>query len=252
MGPIASRGLVNRTVLFASLAAVALYVAANAAVAQSIDAARAAYDEGRFLEAADMAQALGTAEALTLANLSLVVHGYYIAGDDAKQAFYVRAMALGEKAVQLDPTDAEGTLRWGHAIGRYAQIIGSMKAARQGFAGRIRDAFEAALTIDPDMAEAHISLGAWHAEGIEEGGFMARALFGASRKTAAEHFERGLALDPNSKVVLFEYARGQLMLNERKNRDRAREVFERVREIAPANAADRLLDERAARKLAKL
>ena len=199
-----------------------------------------------------MAEAIGTAEALTLANLSLVTHGYFIAEDDARQAIYERAMALGEQAVDLDPTDAESALRWGHAIGRYTKTIGSIKAFRQGYAGRIREAFEASLALDPDVAVAHISLGAWHVEGIKEGGFLARATLGASRKTGVAHYERGLELDPESKIVLYEYARGLLMLNERRNRDRAREMFERALELPPLNAADRLLDERTARKIAKL
>ena len=67
-------------------------------------------------------------------------------------------------------------------MGRYTQTIGVMKAFRQGFAARIREAFERALALDPDMAEAHISMGAWHVEGIKEGGFMARVTLGASKK----------------------------------------------------------------------
>ncbi len=243
--------MLNKTALFVPFLAAALCSLANAA-ANSLESARTAYDEGRFLEAAEMAEALGTAQGFTLANLSLVAHGYYIADDDEKQGLYERAMALGEKAVDLDPDDAESALRWGHAMGRYTQTIGSLKAFRQGFAGRIREAFEKAVSIDPDMAEAHISLGAWHVEGIKEGGFMARATLGASNRTGANHYERGLELDPESKVGVYEYARGLLMLSERKNRVRAREMFVNALEIPPANAADRLLDEKIARKIAKL
>lgn len=243
--------MLNKTVLFVPLFAAALWSLANAG-ANSIESARTAYDEGRFLEAAEMAEALGTAQGFTLANLSLVAYGYYIAPESEKQGLYERAMALGEKAVKLDPGDAESALRWGHAMGRYAQTIGSLKAFRQGYAGRIREAFEKAVSIDPDMAEAHISLGAWHVEGIKEGGFMARATLGASNRTGVNHYERGLELDPESKIGVYEYARGLLMLSERKNRERAREMFVNALEIPPANAADRLLDEKIARKIAKL
>ena len=240
-----------RPALFILVFAAALCLRAIAA-AGSIETARAAYDEGRFLEAAEIAEALGTAQGFTLANLSLVTHGYYNAEEAEKKAVYERAMALGEQAVELDPDSAESTLRWGQAMGRYTQTIGSVKAFRQGYAGRIREAFEAALAIDPDMAEAHISVGAWHVEGIKEGGFMARVTLGASKKTGAEHYERGLELDPESKVVVYEYARGLLMLNERKNRERAREMFTRALEIPPTNAAGRLLDGKIRRKIAKL
>jgi len=240
-----------KSALLTSVYTAALCLPANAA-ADSIETAQAAYDEGRFIEAAEIAEALGTAPGLTLANLSLVTHGYYVAEDAEKQGLYERAMALGESAVDLDPNDAEATLRWGHAMGRYTQTVGSVKAFRQGYAGRIREAFEAAPAIDPDLAEAHISVGAWHVEGIKDGGFMARVTFGASKQIGAEHYERGLELDPEAKVVVYEYARGLLMLNERKNRARAREMYERALDIPPTNAASRLLDEKILRKIAKL
>ena len=241
----------NRPGLLAPLFAVALSAAVNAA-AESFESARAAYDDGRFLQAAAMAEALGTVPGLALASRSLVAHAYYVAEQDDKLGLYERAVSLGEKAVGLDPDDAEGALRWGQAMGRYARTIGSMKAFRQGYAGRIREAFEMAVANAPDMAEAHVSLGAWHVEGIKQGGFLARTALGASRKTGAKHYERGLELGPESKLVVYEYGRGQLMLNERKNRERAREMFMRALDIPPANAAERLLDERIARKLAKL
>ena len=241
-----------RTAYNAFLTMVFVCVSANSAIAQSIEAARAAFDEGRFLEAAEIAEGLGTAQALTLANLSLVTYGYYLAEDDNKQGFYVRAMALGEKAAGLDPDDAESRLRWAQAMGRYAQTIGNMRALREGFAGRIRDGIEGALALDPEMAMAHISLAAWHAEGVKKGGLFARTVLGASKKKAREHYERGLALGPDEKDVAFEYASGLMVLDERKNTEQAREMYLRVREIPTLNAIDRLLDERTLRKLAKL
>ena len=245
------RKLVIRTAHVAFFTVVLLCVAANCAIAQSIEAARAAFDEGRFLEAAEIAGGLGTAQALTLANLSLVTYGYYLAEDDDEQGFYLRAMALGEQAVELDAGDAESNLRWAQAMGRYAQTIGNMRALREGYGGRIREGIEGALAFDPELAMAHISLAAWHAEGVKAG-FVARTVLGASRKKAREHYERGLELGPDQKDVVFEYARGLVVLDERKNREKARAMYLRAREIPALNASDRLLDERTLRKLAKL
>ena len=226
--------------------------ASTSAAGQSIESAHAAFDEGRFLDAASLAEATGTAQGLTLANLSLVTYGYFIADDAEKQGFYRRAMDLGERAVELDPGNAESVLRWGQAMGRYAPTLGIMKALRQGYFGRMRKAFETALSINPNLAEAHISLGAWHAEAVKEGGFMARATLGASKKTGAKHYELALELAPDSKAVGYEYARGLLLLNERGNRERAREMYQRALEIPSSTAVERLLDEKTARKLAKL
>ncbi|MXX04434.1 MAG: hypothetical protein F4Z49_11930, partial [Gemmatimonadetes bacterium] len=53
----------------------ALVLLAVGANAQSIDDARIAFEEGRFLEAADLAEALGTSVGYALAAQSLAVHG---------------------------------------------------------------------------------------------------------------------------------------------------------------------------------
>ena len=240
-----------RKIIVAWLTVGAVFLS-HQALAQSLQAARAAYDEGRFLEASELAQAIGTSEALTLANLSLVMHGFYIAPDDEQGEFFQRAIDLGERALRLDPSSPENLIRLGQAIGRYAVTLKAMKAIRGGYAGKIRKMFEEALALDPDNAIAHIGLAAWHAEMIEAAGFMARAMFGASKKRARTHYERAFELDPESKQVVFEYASGLLTLNERKNRDRARRLYNRVLEMPSVTAIDGFLDERATKKLAEI
>ena len=71
---------------FARLAAVVgLVLLAADTNAQSIDDARAAFDEGRFLEAADLAEAVGTSTGFALAAQSLAVYGYHLAGEEERQ-----------------------------------------------------------------------------------------------------------------------------------------------------------------------
>ena len=48
---------------------------ASIASAQSIEAARAALDEGRFIEAAELAESLETSEGFALAARALAIHG---------------------------------------------------------------------------------------------------------------------------------------------------------------------------------
>ncbi len=246
------RMAVIRTVHLVAVLGVVLCVSAGVGFAQSIEGVRKAYEDGRFLEAVDLAEALGTAEALTFANLSLITHGYYIAEEDEKREFFERAMAFGEEAARLDPEDPEHLLYWSHAMGRYMKAVGVMKAARRGYGGEVRKLVEAALALDPDLALAHTTLGAWHVEGIKKGGFLARTIYGASKKIGREHFERAIELAPDSKMVLYECARGLLILNERKHRDRARDMFARALAIPALNAAERFLDQRIAKKLERL
>ncbi len=233
------------------LCATGLLAPAAGAAADALQTARLAYDQGRFLEAAESALALDTPEGLTLANLSLVTYAYHFADDDQQREYYERAMSLGEEAVARDPDDAENFLRWAHAMGRYAKLIGVMKAARQGFAGRIRNALETAIELEPGSAMAHVGLAAWHAEAIKEGGFLARFI-GASKRTAEAHYEIAFELGPESKLLLYEYARGLVMLNKGRNLQRARSVYRQALELPSPTVPDRLLDRLIEKKLAKL
>ena len=173
--------------------------------AQPIDEARAAFEEGRFLEAADLAETLGTSGGYALAAQSLAVYGHYVAAGDDRKRFLERAMQLGEEAVRADSTNYEAYYQSAHAVGRYAQNVGTLTALRRGLAGRSRGLLEATLAIYPNFAEAHMAFGGWHAD-IAGAGRIARFMYKASRENAVTHYERALELAPDSKVVLLEYA----------------------------------------------
>ena len=187
---------------------------------------RAAFAEGRYREAADLAETVGNATGYALAAESLAVEGHYLAGDEQRPSLLQRAMHLAERAVRLAPEDPEAHFQLAHAVGRYAQSISPMKALRQGYAGRSRAAIEAALRLDPDMVHARVSLGSWHADVVARAGrFIARTAYGATRKAAIENYERALELAPDDKIVLAEVARGLLALDRREHRVRARELL---------------------------
>ena len=231
---------------------IVLLLLAGTAAAQSIEVARAAQDEGRFTDAARLAEQVGTSSGLALAAESLAIHGYYIASEPEKEALFERAMRLAEEAVRLDPANPEAHLQSAHAMGRYAQTIGAVKAIAKGYAGKVREAIEDALAQDPEMAGAHLSLATWHAETINGAGLAARVVFGASRKRALAHYERALELAPDEKIAYLEYALGLLLLKKKKDRKRARDLLVRATETPAKDAYDRLLHELAVEKLASL
>lgn len=188
--------------------------------AQSIDDARAAFEAGRFIEAAELAEDLGTSGGYALAAQSLAVYGHHVATGDERKGFLERAMRLGEEAVRADSTNAEAYYQSAHAVGRYAQNVGRVTAFRRGLAGRVRGLLEAALSIYPDFAEVHMAFGGWHAD-IADAGRIARFLYKAKREHAVTHYERALHLEPDSKVVLLEYALRLPELDRKDGRKRA-------------------------------
>ena len=224
----------------------AFSVAATDETAPSITVARAAFDEGRYLEAADLAESLGTSEGHALAADALAVHGHYIAADDDKQPILERARRLADKAVALDGESAEALFQVAHAMGRYAQSIGPTKALRQGFVGGSHEVIEAVLELDPDMAKARLSLASWHADVVDGFGRMiAKMTYGATVKAAVDNYERTLELAPEEKVAYYEYARGLSAIGGRKDRSRVRELLTQALELPVRNDFDRIIHERA-------
>ena len=221
--------------------------------AQSLDAARTAYAEGRFVDAARIAGRLGSSEGYALAARSLVVHARHVAGDGEKEALFERAVGLARKAVGADPRNANAHLQLARAIGRLAQAVGAFEAANQGYADRVRESTETALRLDPGLAAAYLSLGRWHAGIVgAAGSFVARLTFGARERDALAAFERALRLAPGRKVVPLQYALGLLALDEDEYREKARGLLRRAVEIPAKDAYDRILHEQAVDRLRAL
>ncbi len=218
----------------------------------SIEAARMAYAQGRFAEAAELAESIKTSEGLALAAKSLAIFGYHVAEDDSKLVLFDRAALLAEEATRLDADNPDAWVQLAHAMGRYAQTIGMLEAAGTGYPKRVREALEKALRLNPESADAHLSLATWHAEAVNTGGFMARMLYGASKKDALAHYRKAIRLAPEEKVIYAQYAFGLLLLNETANRDHARELLERALRMPSKDAHDRLFHQMAAERLAAL
>ena len=229
----------------------ACLVGAAGANAQSIDEARVAFGEGRFLEAADLAEALGTSEGYALAAQSLAVYGHHVATGNERKGFLEHAMKLGEEAVRADSANAEAYYQSAHAVGRYAQSVGKMTALRRGLAGKIRGLLEDTLAIRPDFAEAHVALGGWHAH-IASAGRIARFLYKGNQKDAVIHYERALELEPDSKVVLMEYALSLPELDREGGRERAGALLSRAAELPARDAYGEFIHLRVLEALAEL
>ena len=228
-----------------------------ASVAFAADApattAKSAFDEGRYLESAELAEAIGTADGLALAAEALAVYGHFLAPEGEKVPVLERANQLASQAVALDETNVEARFQLAHAMGRYAQSIGAAKALRQGYVGRSREAIDAVLDLDPDMAQARLSLASWHADVVAGfGRLLGRTVYGATTGAAIENYERTLELAPDEKVAHYEFGRGLLAIGGRRNRDRARSLLTRAVELPAGNHFDGLIHERAVAELATL
>ena len=213
---------------FLLLSCLAIAPLGGTAGAQSVEEAQAAYAEGRFADAARIGADVGTSQGYALAAGSLAIHGYYFAPDDEAEALLEEATGLARKAIQADPDNPDAYLRLVQAMGRHAQVIGSFEAINRGYAGKIREAAEAALRLDPGSAGAHAAL------------------------DALVHFEAALKQAPDTKLVNLEYALGLLILDEDEYRDKARGLLSRAIDLPAKDAYDRILHKRAVERLKAL
>lgn len=217
--------------------------------AQSIDDAQTAFGEGRFLAAADLAEATQTSKGYALAAQSLTVYAHHMATEDEQVRYFERAMQLGEKAVHADSTNPEAHYQSAHAIGRYAQSVGILTALRRGLAGRVRGLLETTLAIQPDFAEAHMGLGGWHAD-IASTGRVAQSVYRGTQESAVFHYERALELAPDSKVVLLEYAFRLPELDRKDGQKRAKELLMKAAELPARDAYEELIQQEVLEALA--
>lgn len=230
--------------------AAGLLLGAASLQADDLADAHAAFDAGRFLEAAELSARVGSADGLVLAAGALRVHGSYLAPAEEQQGYFQQAMEHAQAAIELAPDDPWTHVESSSAIGRYAQTIGIGEALTGGYGGKMRDALHKALELDPDNAIAQLALGSWHANVVDRtGALVGRMTFGATRKKAMEHLERALALAPNDKAVLLETGTALLVLDADKHRARALELLEAAVAVPPGNAFETLLHGQALERL---
>ena len=222
--------------------AASLALTAAHARAQSYDDARAAYGEGRFLDAAAHGEALGTSHGYALAARSLAIYAHYVATGEERKEIIDRAIRAGEEAVLADSANPDALYQAAHAYGRFAQHNGKMTVLRKGTMGKIRNLLEAAIALDPGFADAILALGGWHAD-VADAGRMARWMYGGNREKAVELFERALEMTPNSRVALYEYAVRLPDLDKEKGGERAGQLLARAAELRVADAYDGFIQE---------
>ena len=150
-------------------------------------------------------------------------------------------MHRAEAQARAEPKNANAHYLYAYAAGRYSQRISVAKALAQGYGGKIRAALEAALKLEPKHADAHIAMGAYHAEIIDKVGALVGGLtYGAKRETGEEHFRKALALAPDSPIAHIEMANGMVLMHGKKMLAEAGKLYARAAGITPRDAMEKL------------
>jgi hypothetical protein len=195
-----------------------------------------AFHAGEFQKAAELGAKAGD-EGVTVANKAQAIYANYLEENDKRKLeLFEEVAARAEKQQAKQPKNANAFYWQAYALGRYAQGISVAKALAQGIGGKVKAALETAIKLAPKHADAHIALGAYHAEVIDKVGAMIGGLtYGAKKDVALKMYKDALKLNPASAIARIEYANGLVMLEGKKALKEAEKLYS---EAAACDAAD--------------
>ena len=199
------------------------------------------FHAGRFAEAVAAGLDAGGA-GVTAANKAQAIYANGVEPKEAaKIALFEEVMTRAEAQARSEPKNANAHYLYAYAAGRYSQRISVAKALAQGYGGRIRAALDAALKLQPRHADAHIALGAYHAEIINKIGALVGGLtYGAKKDAGEEHFRKALKLAPDSPVAHIEMANGLVLLHGRKAVEEAGALYEKAAKMEPRDVMEKI------------
>jgi tetratricopeptide (TPR) repeat protein len=209
-----------------------------------------AYHRGDFSDAIAQGSKLGP-QGASVANKAAAVAATYLEQDDKRAVRMLKEAAKrADEATRKLPKYANAWYMQAFVLGRYAQRVSIVKALAEGIGGKVRDALERCIELEPKHADAHIALGLYHAEIIDKIGALAgRLTYGADAAKSVRHFEQALKLNPGSAIAHMEFANGLLMLHGDRQKARAVELYRKAAACKPADAMERLDVEQAKAEL---
>ncbi len=203
-------------------------------------AAWALFHAGQFQKAYDAGLKAGGA-GITVANKAQCIYANYLEkSEKTKLEMFLEAAERAEAQQGVEPKNPNAWYWQAYAIGRYGQGISVAKALAQGLGSKCKTALETAIKLAPKHADAHIALGAFHAEVIDKVGKLLGRTQGADAATGLKMFKEALKLNPSSAIAMVEYANGLVMLEGEKKMKEAEKLYADAAKCKPMDAMERL------------
>ena len=205
-----------------------------------------AFHAGDFQAATELGMKAG-AEGANVANKSQAIYANYLEANDKKKLDLFDEVAKRAEKLQRDQPKNANAFYWqAYALGRYAQGISIAKALAQGIGGKVKTALETTIKLAPKHADAHIALGAYHAEVIDKVRAMIGGLtYGAKKDAALKNYQTALKLNPDSAIARIEYANGLVMLEGQKGLKQAEKLYAEAAAMDAMDAMEKLAVEQA-------
>lgn len=226
-------------------AAVLPILLASAAHADIPLKAREAFQAGNFVNAANIAESDGSAEALAFAARARIADT--VTRDRTLcEPCLKTAETIAQRAIDENPKAAEGYIQLAVALGLRGRVIPLFEAKEERLPERGREAIDKALELVPQNPWALAARGAWHLEIVRRGGpILADMTYGASRSEGLKFFREALAADPGNLLLHFHFALSILALDPDDYKTEAERSLEQGFKDSRADALTRFTRKRA-------
>lgn len=211
------------------------------ALAGTLEDAWRAFHRGDFGLSAELGSQAGLFGAVVECKATGIYATYLETDPKKKEQLFKHAAERAEALAAAAPNYANAYYFKAFALGRYSQCISIGKALAQGLGGKIREALDRALKLEPKHADAHLALGLYHAEIIDKVGSMVGGLtYGAKASSGVELLEKAIKLNPESPVVRLEYGNALGMMFGAKREKDIVKAYTEASEMSPADATEAL------------
>jgi len=196
------------------------------------------FHAGEFQAAYEAGLAAGAAGS-SVANKAQAIYANYLEKKEKTKLEMFLEVAERAEAQQAEEPKNPSAYYWqAYAIGRYGQGISVAKALAQGLGSKVKTALETTIQLAPKHADAHIALGAFHAEVIDKVGKLLGKTQGADTAIGLKLFEQALKLNPSSAIAMIERANGLVMLEGDKRMKEAEQLYADAAACEPMDAME--------------
>jgi tetratricopeptide (TPR) repeat protein len=200
-----------------------------------------AFHAGDFEKASKLGLDAGV-DGYSVAHKASCMYATYLEKSDKKKIAMFEEVAERCERQQAEQPDNPAGYYWhAYALGRYAQGISIVKALAQGIAPKVRASLDKTIKLSPKHADAHIALGAFHAEIIDSVGAMIGGLtYAVKKEEGYKAFKKAIELNPDTAIGRIEYANALVKLDGKKKMDEAIKLYEEAAAVEARDAMERL------------
>lgn len=200
-----------------------------------------AFHAGEFEKAAKLGLELGVA-GYSVANKAACIYANYLEDNEKKRIAMFDEVAKRCEQQQAEQPNNPNAYYWhAYSLGRYAQGISVVKALAQGIGQKVRSSLDKTLELEPKHSDAHIALGAYHAEIIDKvGSLIGGMTYGVKKDESFRNFKAALSLNPGSAIARIEQANALRMLDGKKKLKEITALYEEASACEAADAMERL------------